>query len=272
MSALAETSGRVRALVEHLGFTVGTPEGPGWFVVSSIADDGFVERLAADLVASVGGADVAGSYLGSHLTAPVVSRSVAAVAVDRRCPDPAAASVHLHSDGWFDDVAFVERAVAVLADDPCAGQTGTVVVPDMATLRAWWAARTAAVVSPLLKAVRAHLPFGRRGLWGSVADAVAGTSLAVARAAGADARTSWDDAAALLDALAAVAPVPLVRPTPFIVEWSGGEACMAVRGTCCLYFRTVAEPDPSGEGFCTSCPFVDDDHRHRRWTSWLEQA
>lgn len=270
MSALAETAGRVRALGRHLGFTVGMPEGRGWFVVSSVVEDGLVDRLAADLVGSVGRADVAGSYLGSHLTTPLVSRTVAAVTLDRRCPDPTAAAVHLHADGWFDDVAFLGPAVAVLADDPAAGELHTVVVPDIGHLRAWWATRTAAAVAPLLEAVRARLPFGRRGLWGSVADAVAGTALAVTRAADAGSRTRWDDAVALLDALGAVAPVSLVRPTPFMVEWSGGETCMAVRGTCCLYFRTVAQPDPAGDGYCTSCPLVDDDHRHRRWASWLE--
>lgn len=57
---------------------------------------------------------------------------------------------------------------------------------------------------------------------------------------------------------------------PFCVTWSGGEACLAMRGTCCLYFRTVADPDPDGEGYCTSCPFVGEDRRRQRWSEWLE--
>lgn len=273
MSALAETAARVAARARHLGFTVGRTEGPGWFVMSSVVDDGLVGRLSARLAASLGRRDAAGSYLGSHLTGPLVSRSVAAVALDRRCPDldPAAVAAHLHADGWFDDVAFLGPTVAVLAGDPVAGQPGTVVVSGLGELRAWWAARTVVAIAPLLDAVRARLPFGRHGLWGSVADAVAGASLTVSRAEGAASTTSWADAASLLDALAAAAPVPLARPRPFMVPWSGGEACLPVRGTCCLYYRTVADPDPAGEGYCTSCPFVDDGHRRRRWASWLEE-
>ncbi len=273
MSALADTAARVAKLAEHLAFRVDPSEDTGWLVLESLVEDGIVDRLVDHLLASVGRPEVAGSYLGSHLTNPVISRAVAPLALDRRCPelDPAAVAVHLHADGWFDDVAFLGPTVAVVVGDPAAGQPGTIVLPDIAGLRAWWAVRTVAAVAPLLEAVRARLPFGRRGLWGSVADSVASASLAVARATGADARPSWDEAVALLDALAGVTPVSFVRPTPFMVEWSGGEACMAVRGTCCLYFRTVAEPDPTGEGYCTSCPFVDDDHRRRRWTSWLEE-
>lgn len=273
MSALADTAARVGAVAEHLHFEVAPPEGPGWFVLSSVLEAGLLDRLAAELVESVGRRDVAGSYLGSHLTSPVVSRAVSAVALDRRCPDLDAAtvSVHLHADGWFDGVAFGGATVAVLAGDPVAGEPGTVELSDLAELRTWWAVRTAAAVTPLLDAVRARLGFGRRGLWGSVADAVARASLTMARVNGVDPATSWHDAAALVDALAQVAPVPLVRPTPFMVEWSGGTSCLAVRGTCCLYFRTVADPDPRGEGFCTSCPFMDDDHRHRRWSDWLEE-
>lgn len=272
-AALAATGVALGDVAEHLGFSVGAPSGEGWVGLDDVVGSGLLDWLAADLVATEGRRDVAGSYLGGHLAGPVVSRTVAAIALHQRCPDPhpAGVAVHLHADGWFDQVAFRRPTVAVLPGDPAAGQPGTLVVADPAALRAWWAERTSAAVGPLLESVRHRLPYGRRGLWGAVADAVAGTMLTVARATGRPGGQAWGEASALLDAMAAWAPVPLTRPTPFRVSRSGSDAWFTTKGTCCLYYRTVNAPDPCGEGYCSTCPLADPAHRRCKLAAWLDE-
>lgn len=274
-SFLAETGMRIGEVAEHLGFGAGPlPSGRGWARLDDAMASGLVERMAAGLVQSEGRRDVAGSYLGSRLAGPIVGRTVAGLLVDGRCPDPdpSNVAVHLHDDGWFDAVNFLGPRAAVLADDPAAGQPGTVVVPDPAALRDWWARVVTAAGGPLLEAVRQQLPYGRRGLWGSIADRVGGTALTVARASGRPGEAGWAAATELLDALAAYAPVPLTRPQPFPVSSAmGGDAMFSVKGTCCLYYLTVDSPDPCGEGYFTSCPFTDPDHRHRKLAAWLDE-
>ncbi len=55
-------------------------------------------------------------------------------------------------------------------------------------------------------------------------------------------------------------------------DWSGGSAWFTVKSTCCLYYKVFdGRPDLAGEGYCTSCPFRDDDWRRARFTSWMEE-
>lgn len=273
-AALADTGARLGAAAEHLGFGVGTPHGDGWARLDTVIGPGLLDRMADALLAEQGRRDVAGSYLGSHLVGPLLGATVGAMALDQRCPDPdpAGLAVHLHPEGWFDRLSFLHPRVAVLAQDPAAGQPDTVVLADPVSLRAWWAERTVAAVEPLLDAVGQRLGSARRGLWGSVADRVAGVWLAAARAANRPGEVAWAEAMGLLDALAEHAPVRLSRPSPFPVAASAaGQAWFPVRGTCCLYYLTVEAPDPCGDGYCTTCPFTDPGHRERKLATWLQE-
>jgi len=271
---LAGSGARLSAAAEHLGFGVGPPPGEGWVGLDDVVASGLLGRMAAGLLASEGRGDVAASYLGSHLAGPMVGATVGALMTDLRCPDPAPANVavHLHADGWFDGLHFLEPRAAVLSDDPAAGEPGTVVVHDLGALRDWWAEQLTASLAPLLDAVRQRLPYGRRGLWGAVADRAGAAALTVARSFGRPGAVVWAEVVELLDALAAHAPVRFNRPGPFpVTAPSGREAWFAVKGTCCLYYLTVANPDPCGDGYCSTCPFTDPGHRHRKLAEWLDE-
>jgi len=273
-SFLAETGARLGAAAEHLGFGVGPSDGDGWVVLDDVVASGLLDRMAAGLLASEGRRDVAGSYLGSRVVAPVVDATVGALVTDARCADPAPANVavHLHADGWFDRLHFLAPRAAVLSDDSAAGEPGTVVVPDPRALREWWAEQLSASLAPLLDAVRERLPYGRRGLWGAVADRVAAAALIVARSVERPGAVVWAEVVELLDALAAHAPVRLNRPSPFpVTAPSGREAWFQVKGTCCLYYLTVEDPDPCGDGYCSTCPFTEPGHRHRKLADWLDE-
>lgn len=271
-SGLGATGRRLGKLGDHLGFAVGEPPPEaGWHPLVPACSE-LVDRMAEVLVRGEGRRDVAGSCLAGHLSSPLVSRTVGAVVLDRRCPDPAGARAHLHPEGWFDAVAFAPGAGAAVAGDAMGREPGVAVLPDVPALGAWWAERLAATVAPLLAAARSRFPFGVRGMWGAVADEVAATAAGVDRGRGGDGAAGCEEAERLLDALAERVPVPLERPSPVAVRWSGGTSWLTIRGTCCLYYRTQGGSDRStGDGFCATCPLVPGRARRRRLAAWLEQ-
>jgi hypothetical protein len=108
-------------------------------------------------------------------------------------------------------------------------------------------------------------------MWGQAADDLAGTALGIARAGGLEPQAAWDEAGAVVDLLAAAVPELKVRPRPFPVRWSGGEAMFQVRGTCCLWYKTESGRSAGREGYCSSCPLRDDDSRHAGLAAWLDE-
>lgn len=257
-AVLTETGSRLAEINKKFGFDTSVPpEETDWVCLGAAEESGFVEDLGARLLEVLGRPNVAGSYLGARLTDPLVSRTVAALLTDRRCPDPALRDVFVHRrDVKIDRIAFT-GSVAVLGDDPRAGCPGVVVLEDLAALRAWWAERVVDAVDPLLNSVRRRFRFGLRGLWGAVAGRVGSTAVALDRGRGGSGETGWRAAELLLDALAAYAPVRIVRPTPLAVNWSGGTSCFSVKGTCCLKYLVKPECDlATGSGFCSACPLV----------------
>jgi hypothetical protein len=276
--ALAETGARLAAVDEHLGFDVGEPAGTSWIRLDQVVSEGWVDRYAEMLVAREGRPDVAGSYLGARLVGPLGLRTAGALCLDRRAPDPALDGVHVHRNAecGFDGVAFARPAMAVLPTDAAVGQGGSpgaVVVDDFDALVDWWAERLVAAAAPLIESIRARLPFGRRCLWGGLADRVAFPPLALARRTGGDGAAAWEEATTLIDALARHAPIRFARPKPFLVDWAGGEAWFSIKGTCCLRYRTAPGPsgaDPCGANHCNSCPILDDAQHLARWQAHLQ--
>jgi hypothetical protein len=164
-------------------------------------------------------------------------------------------------------------AMAVLPTDSALGQggsSGAVVLGDLDALVDWWAERLVAAAAPLIEAIRGLLPFGRRCLWGGLADRVAYPPLALARRMGRDGAAAWAEATALIDALARHAPVRFARPKPFVVGGPCGEVWFSVKGTCCLRYRTAFQADPCGASHCNSCPILDDAQRLARWRAHLQ--
>ena len=258
---LAATLARIAAVDPWFGASVGPPAGEGWFRLADVRAGELAPRIDALAARHGGHRDVAGSYLGGWLSGAAVISPVAALVLDRRLPDPdSPVWVHGHEDGWFDTVAFERPDVLVLADDAAADHPDTVVVAE-AELAPRFAAGLVARLAPALEAVRSLAPFGRRGLWGAVADEVASAALWAARSGGTDQQAAWRTAEAVIDAVAAEVPWLRARPAPYPVAGS----LFSVKGTCCLFHKTQpGPPDPCGESYCTSCPFRDDGSRRER--------
>lgn len=263
---LAETLAALQTPGGWFTLVAGEPSGDRWIRVEDIvAGPALVERWLEDLLrrSAQGHRDVAASYLAAWL-AGAVAEPVAAALQLHQCAWPVTAenlALRRHPDGWFDGLAVLGTEVRVVADDD-----------DVAPLRELVAAELAALLAPTFDVVHAWAPYGRPGMWGSLADRIASDALQRARDGDRDGEASWHEAGRLIDALQARVPQLRVRPVLCDVPWSGGTAHLAVRGTCCLYYKVSGEPrDPHGASYCTSCPLRDDGDRRRRWATWLDE-
>lgn len=263
-----------RTGVAYVTVEIGRPTGEGWLRIDT-PEDHALEQLATD--ARREGAD-ARDYVGATIAARVGEAAITAawpaLLLTRRLPDlrrfPLTVHPH-HPEGWFDRIAIGGDHCFVLPDDPAADHPDSTVVDDVSALHARFVEDLVAYVRPWFAAVRARAPFGLRGMWGQLADDISGTALATARTAGLDAEAAWTEGGTVIDRLAAAVPELKVRPRPFPVHWSGGEAMFQVRGTCCLWYKTVSGRNAGADGYCSSCPLRDDDSRHASLASWIEE-
>jgi hypothetical protein len=276
--ALVELVDRIDAADDECSYAVGAaPASDAWHPLGDLLDDtAAVEALIGTLVdgEAAGHRDVAGSYLASWVAGPIV-QLVAAAWLDAGWVlhlEHDQVWVRFHEDGWVDGVALADAALAVGADDPVAASTGVQVVGDPEERRRLVAGQIRSVAEPIFDAVRALVPYGRSGMWGSLADGLAGTALHTEqrRAGGGDPAGTWAGVDALIDELVRQVPELRARPRRQLIPWSGGTRHQSVRGTCCLYYKTCTDPDPCGDGYCSSCPHRPDESRALRITRWLE--
>lgn len=231
--------------------------GPGWFRLSErLADPGGLDAWVEAEVAgpAAGHRDVAGSLVTYRFAGSLAELVVGPLLDQRRAMTlrPAAVSVLLGPDGArLDGVAVDDLDVAVLPTDPDAGRPGTAVVDDVAGLRAVAVEAMVATYGPLVEAVRARAPFGRRGMWGALADHLAEVALRRAREQRRDAAATWAEVEALLDDLAAREPLLVVRPRHQEVVTPAGSGLFAAKGTCCLIYKPAGSVAAAA---CTSCP------------------
>lgn len=189
---MADTLERLAGIDPWFAAQVGRPAGEGWFSFDDLAVEGRLSDWVDELAARHDGhRDVAGSYLGGWLAGAAVIVPTAALILERRLPVPSGPLwVHRHVDGWFDRVAFEHPHVIVTDGDAAADHPDALAVSEQELL-ATHARGLVERLAPVLDAVRARAPFGRRGLWGAVTDEVASAALWAARAAAADIDSAW---------------------------------------------------------------------------------
>lgn len=273
-SPLLETTAKLRAVDSLYRVELGRQTGERWLPLDGLLDCG-LDRLWS--VAERGvrrRADYVAASVASALGDALVGAALPPLLVDGRLPDVRPANVSAEcaeEEVWFERVALHTSSVVVVEGDPARHHPDvTAVAGSVAELHRRFVEVLVDAVAPWFGAIRARAPFGRRGMWGQLADGVAGVALRTARAGRLDEGAAWDEAHAILDLVAGMVPELRVRPRPFPVRWSGGETLWQVRGTCCLWYTTFDRPQPSGEGYCATCPRRDDDSRHQRLQAWLE--
>jgi hypothetical protein len=276
--ALVATLGRLDAATEYGEVRAGAPPaGAGWVPARAALDDPTVVAgwFAALRAGEAHPPDVAASFLAGWLADILLHAPSTALATERRtwALDPAQLWLHASAEGWFDGLAVGDATLRVLPDDPAGGDAGVEVVADAAAMRRLLAAEAVAVLDPLFTAVRALAPFGRRGMWGSLADGLAGGAVWTAFTAGADTAAAFDAAMALVDDIAAAGGGPLNRPRAVPIECRHGTVTVTVRGSCCLWYKTAGAATEAEEDarYCTSCPLRDPATQVERFTTWLDE-
>jgi hypothetical protein len=240
--------------------TLGAPDGEWWpltDITALPAGDWYADLLAG---AAKGRRDVAAAYLASYFTEVIVGPTASAVLHDGAVwpVQPDTFHVHRHVEGWYDGTAVVADRLWMDDDHPGSdGLLGAVAEGIVAIARPWF------------DAVRRLGPYGRFGMWGSLADGIGSAATQPYRTDAAAARTAFARAQLLLDAIAAREPALRVRPPLRTVTWSGGEACASAQGTCCLYYK-VHDPADGEHAYCTGCPLPPPELGATRYVAWLE--
>lgn len=249
--------------------------GSGWFRLSArLADPAGLDAwVDAEVTGPAAGhRDVAGALLTYRVAGSLAELVVGPLLDQRRslALHPGVVALLLGPDrARLDGVAVEDVEVAVLASDPDAARAGTVVVADDAGLRAVAVEAMLATYGPLVDAVRARAPFGRRGMWGTLADHLAEVALRRAREQKRDAAAAWAAVEALLDDLAAREPLLVVRPRRQDVVTPAGGGLFAAKGTCCLIYKPAGSVAAAA---CTSCPLRSPADRAAGFARYLAQV
>lgn len=275
MTPLARSFERLRVNNQLCRAAVGDPSDQSWRRLSATTEEDLDDLFAASAQRGARRADHLGASVASLLVDALVSTALPPLLVERRLPDvrPRNLWVRLHaSEPWFEGILIEDSTVHLLPTDSEASDPIAVVVPSVADLHRRFAHHLVETVGPWFAAIRARAPFGRRGMWGQLADDLCGTALWIARTAGLDQRAVWGEAQAMVDQVAAAVPELRARPRLFPVAWQGREMLFQVKGTCCLWYTRHDDADTLGEGYCTTCPLRADDVRQERLCRHLAES
>lgn len=268
---LTEAVDRVSALYSYLEFRIGLPDEDAWWRVADLADAGLLAGWLDEVEAHFGERRVAGSYMSNWLLRVLAGLWAVPVLAAERLPlsglDDVA--VRRNPGGWFDGAALGREAAGALPGDPALACPDTVAFTGRAALLDALVERLSGL-EPVILALREACPVGLNALWGIVADSVANQALEIARLTGRDQEAAWRDVEAIIDRLAALQPRLRARPRAFPVSVGPVIHLFEVRGTCCLYYRTVVNPDRDGEGYCETCPLRTDESRPPRLRALLD--
>jgi hypothetical protein len=231
-----------------------------WVRCADLIDDpdrltAWADRLTAWLLREYGEAPertVAGYLLSWYLTVPA---QVAALLfhTERRVPSigPDSLAVRFGPDHPRPDaIAVLDPDFACLADDPAAGEPGTTVVPDDATLAALLRGRYAAHAVRYLEALErtpaGRVRLGHRTLWGAATDSLDGAFWRIGQYCG-------DEAAAAANAMLTLPSVlpPFTTASTLRPLDSATDSWTRRRDSCCFHYVLK-----DGMGPCATCPRV----------------
>ncbi len=238
----------------------GSPSGSGWRSFADIISDG--PALDAWFETATkrynGRGEVAGSLLSLRLAGPVIDLAISLFVVKGW-------AVPLPADGVHFAFAASGAVTGVALRDPI------IVMPESENsgpaVRAYLAEQLAAILKPAFQALKSRTRYGLRGMWGQAADQIAGIAARRSRLLGLDQAAAWRTASELTDAIATVQPLIRMRPHRFVAPWPAGEAAIAVKGTCCLFFKASDHSDE--QRYCSNCPLLPDESRGPRVANLL---
>lgn len=194
----------------------------------------------------------------------MAAAALVCLATERRVPDvsPDNIAFRFGPEGMARAIMLGVPTFAALPDDPDAEHPDAVVLPDVAALRGWLRDRLVhGHLAGLVPMLRERTRRGPRALWGTASDMCSSSLALLAEIEGtlAAADYLYGEARAFL----ATGPPLVDAPALCPLLHAGRLASGWRRVTCCLAYRL-------GDGFCTSCPAIDQDVRQRRLRAELE--
>ncbi|MBX3084522.1 MAG: (2Fe-2S)-binding protein [Anaerolineae bacterium] len=264
---LADTFERLKALSSYINLQIGQPTGDGWYSHSDLArsDSPHLATLLERIRTKIGCDDRqfgATAFISSY-SWQMTAASIGCYFTARRVPDLSPDNLRMHFDDnvWHDQLAFLEGRFYALPDDPEAGQPHVTVVENMDALRDEMRLQTEAHLADVIGALKLKTGMGKRGLWGLVADRLAGNLIYACQVLGQPERCRSE-----LDALIHVPGSHLNGKTDVMTfEHAGHREQFLTRGACCQYYKAP------GYGYCATCPLQKPEERERRMREHLEQ-
>lgn len=268
----AATAQRIGTLAGDLEFTVGLPQESGWVRLRDLADPARLAEWESDLEERLGDRRAARFFVANDVACSAARIWALPVMAEARLPLAGLedTAVFRSAEHRLTGIAASGDSMAVLAGDPAAPMPGVTALADRDHMFELLADRLAAIEA-IFAALRSIGHIGLPAIWGGLADNIGSNALRLARLTGRRREDAWAEAGEIIEKLAARQPKLRQRPRPYPVSYSKGQELFMVRATCCLYYRTVAEADPDGDGYCGTCPLRTDSSRTRRVRAYLDK-
>jgi hypothetical protein len=275
-SPLAATLARVAALDPYLKAQTITRLHGDWFAATELIDDS--QRLheslhrimrpysLEDREIAAKNRHIAASFLINSYAWALPAAAIGAYLSERRVPDLDPSNVALRfseaaeeEEGGL-EIAFLSDRMAVLPDDPAAGQPDVIVVDESSQLREWMRLRLERHLQPIIEAIYGRTRFGRRAQWNLVADDCAALFLWVGQRIR-DQQRSCAEGLAFVGA--PDSPMRQSRTGYFTLEYAGHCETFRKRGGCCLYYKLSAGQN------CSTCSLIAEEERDGRLLKWM---
>lgn len=273
MASMLATEHPIRASLDRLAdlyeyaptFEIGVPDEPGWVPAETLFSPDsprLRQALAAKATAyATPKRDVAASFLFHGYGWTMSCLAVATYLTHRRLPDLCLSNVAIRLDdtGQISRMALVSGRFWTTTSDPEADHPDAMIATgdsiDLARLRAELELHFA----PVIDAVRAQAPLGKRAMWLSLADDCAWCLLEFSN------RLNLPGDRAAEIALLTQGPDSQLRGGTrlTVISANGADHQFVARGSCCLSYKL-----PNDEK-CISCPLQKPDERNERLRAFV---
>jgi ferric iron reductase protein FhuF len=265
LSPIAADFERLNTLNEYVSLQTGRPDGENWYSPEEFTqpDSPALDEILGRIRGKTGCDDrhfLAASFAGGYVWQMAVV-GVGCFLAAHRLPDLSADNLRMRFDdnGWNDRLSFIRERFYALSDDSEATDSNALVVDNNDMLRDLLRQQMENHMSRVIDALKAKTTMGKRGMWGIVADRMAGIVIHATEQLGQSETCEHE-----VEALIQVADSPLKGKTGVMrAEHNGHQEMYLKRGSCCQYYKVP------GYGYCITCPLQSKEERERRMREYV---
>ena len=181
--------------------------------------------------------------------------------------------LHRRAGSEWDVSRHVAATVAVTVDDAIARTAmadSVLVMPTGLDVARWAGREWASTLLQAVDALRTTGPYGRRGLWATVADEVVFAALVAAHRGHRDDGPALELALAFLDEVEASTGETIPRPPIITVDAAIGPRRSPIKATCCLRYK-VPDFAVRADPLCLTCPRRTGEEAVLLSTAWVDR-